>query len=402
MIVHITEPSIRSTLAALAVIALAAASGCGGESSPASSASSFGSSSTTAVVSPDLVRVRFEGTQPDESGEVESYEFIADGNRRLRYWIRSGPDAGFLVVWDGVALLTFDPREEAGYTRTDNLDDLPPMTVFFRPGTEAFNEMCPNARPLSTRSLLGRTAVRYACDKAPDADDVSADTLEPREIALDQQTGLVLANGPSVATEVTFGPPIDAETFSTALPAGAESLEPPDDEGSQPPPDGPSSRNLPLDDFRLPAVGGSGYVDRASYRGKPFVVVTGSADGIRSALRRLLPMTRGGSKPAVIGFLFALPSSDWKGSLLNPADEKSFLDSVSKTAGRFPVPVGIDVKGGAGLAITQEISGVQPWDPGFDKVVSIAMFASDGTLQRAVVADKATDADLRAWLARLS
>jgi len=50
---------------------------------------------------------------------------------------------------------------------------------------------------------------------------------------------------------------------------------------------------------------------------------------------------------AVVGFVMAVPGEDWKGSLLDPADEKAFVDSVSKSAGRFAVPVGVDINGAA-------------------------------------------------------
>ena len=93
--------------------------------------------------------------------------------------------------------------------------------------------------------------------------------------------------------------------------------------------------------------------------------MTGPADGIRAQLDRLLPMTAGGKKPAVIGLLIAIPPSDSKGSLLNPEDEKAFVDSVDKSAGRFAVPVGIDVKGAAGYPLTGGIPEMLPSEPDY-------------------------------------
>jgi len=145
-----------------------------------------------------------------------------------------------------------------------------------------------------------------------------------------------------------------------------------------------------------------GHVTDASYRGKPFVIVIGPASGIRSALGRLLPMTSRGTEPPVVGLLVAVPSSTWNGSLLNPADEKAFVDSVSSTAGRFAVSVGIDIKGSASQSITVGIPEMQPGQPGFENRVAIALVRSDGTLGPVTLADKATDAQLRNWLAGLS
>ena len=68
-------------------------------------------------------------------------------------------------------------------------------------------------------------------------------------------------------------------------------------------------------------------------------------------------MTSGGAKPTVIGVLIAVPGSDWKGSLANPEDEKTSVDSVATSSGPFAVPVGIDVKGAAVGQIVQTL----PW-----------------------------------------
>ncbi|TDO34804.1 hypothetical protein EV643_12561 [Kribbella sp. VKM Ac-2527] len=75
---------------------------------------------------------------------------------------------------------------------------------------------------------------------------------------------------------------------------------------------------------------------------------------------------------------------------------------MSKTAGRFEVPVGIDIKGAAGYAITNGVPEMQPGQPGFETLVAIAVVRSDGTIARATLASKATDAQLRNWLRELS
>ncbi|TCN28588.1 hypothetical protein EV644_1452 [Kribbella orskensis] len=216
------------------VLAVAATGGCGGQRSGG------GSASPSATVPPDLVKMR--GTAADDAG---SYELIVDGNRRFRQTILTGPDAGAYVVWDGKVMLSYDPQTDPKYQRQENLskDELPGATFFYRPGTKEFAELCPAARPLGTATVFGRTAVRYHCDKVVPAEDSPAEPMDAREIALDEQTGLVLASrGPDKLTEVTFGPVIAPDTFSTKMPPGGDSAAP----GSGPSGPGPAKTEARL------------------------------------------------------------------------------------------------------------------------------------------------------------
>jgi hypothetical protein len=382
------------------VLAVAAAGGCGGQQSGSGSALP----SATSTVSPDLVRLR--GVFTDDDGVTsESFEVIADGNRRFRLTILSGPGAGFYQVWDGKAQLLYNPDEDPKYQRIENpgKDDRPDSTFFYRPDTEEFDRICPAAKRLGTKTLFGRTAVRYHCDKVVSSEDMPP--MDAREIALDEKTGLLMVYGGSeVITEVTFGPAITADTFSTELPPGADSsvvtpegeaTEPPDGETTEVPPGGGDIGPYEIRSFRLRAVGG-GFVDGTSYRGKPFVIVAGPADGIRTALGRLLPMTRAG-KPPIVGFLLVLPAEDWKGSLLNPEDVDQLADSISKSAGTFAVPVGLDFKGVASEMFTGNLT-----VPPDLSQVTIALVASDGTFAHVTPARDVTDAKLRSWIAALS
>jgi len=142
--------------------------------------------------------------------------------------ITGGPDAGLFFVWDGVALLTHNPRDEPRYLRVEHpsKEEIPGPRLFFRPGTDAFEQICPGARRLGTKTVFGRVAVRYACDKVVPTGDVPVEEMDAREIALDEQTGLMLVNGPYVPTEVTFGPAITADTFSTKVPPGGDQIGP--------------------------------------------------------------------------------------------------------------------------------------------------------------------------------
>ena len=381
------------------VLAVAAASGCGGQQAGSGSALP----SATSTASPDLVRIR--GTFTDDESGPESFELFADGNRRFRLTMLTGRAAGYSQVWDGKVLLIYSPEEEPKYQRIEDpgTDDSPDSTFFYRPGTEKFEELCPATKRLGTKTLFGRTAVRYHCDKVESSDQPAVDA---REMALDEKTGLVMDYGAlEVITEVTFGPVIKADTFSTELPPGAgssavtpegESTDvPPDAESTDVPPGGDEVGPNEIGSFRLNAVGG-GFVDSTSYRGKPSVVVAGSADGIRSALGRLLPMTRAGKAP-LVGFLLVMPPENWKGSLLNPKDVDQLAASISKSAGTFAVPVGLDFKGAASSVFTGDIT-----VPPDLTQVTIALVASDGTFAHVTPARELTDANLRNWIDALS
>jgi hypothetical protein len=201
-------------------------------------------------------------------------------------------------------------------------------------------------------------------------------------MSLDEPTRLLLrqsgAGFTMVATEFELNPAVDADTFSTDLPAAAA------DDPARP----------KIEDFRLPRVGG-GELALADYP-KPLVIVTGSAAGIRKVLSRLLPLTHGGVKPLVIGMLIAVPGDDWKGSLLDPDDAASFAREAAAKAGTFPVPVAIDIKGAAGYQITQA-AGIEA---GQTSRTVIGFVASNGTLAEATT-ETATDEELLGQIAIL-
>jgi hypothetical protein len=317
-----------------------------------------------------------------EEGQANRVEFevIADGTRRIRI-TQVGPQqdqrAGAWTVWDGRVLSTYDPASEPKYNRTENVEADQRPAFILPEGSDEFARMCPGGRPLGTHTVLGRTAVRYAC--AASADEDTAPT--PQEISLDQATRLLLRqSGAGVtveATEFELHPAVDADTFSTDRPAGVDDLA------------GPK-----IDDLRLPQIGG-GQLALADYP-RPQVIVTGSAAGIRAVLNRLLPLTRGGVKPQVIGILIAIPGPDWKGSLLDPDDAASFATEAAKSAGTFPVPVAIDIKGAA----TDQITQAAGLEAGQASPTVIGFITSDGTLAEATT-DTATDEDLRGQIATL-
>jgi outer membrane lipoprotein-sorting protein len=330
-----------------------------------------------------VIRGRYTMTITQEGQESrQDYEVIADGDRRTRinYFGEPATDSetrrdGNWTVWDGRVVLDYNPDGDPTYTRVEatDIDGMPPVYVLVE-GSQQFRRACPDARRLGIHTVVGRTAVRYAC--AASTEDGAV--MEPHELSLDQASGLLLKDAAATVTiaasAIDLDATVDADTFSTDLPAGAQDASHPK-----------------VENFRLPRVGG-GQLALADYP-PPLVIVAGDAAGIRTTAARLLPLTHGGVKPPVIGLLVAVPPADWKGSLLNPSAAASFADQASRAAGRFPVPVGIDIKGAAGYQITQAV-GVEAGQP---NATAIGFVASDGTLALGqVVTDAATDNELRA------
>jgi len=325
-----------------------------------------------------MVRYAVSELIDDAESRVE-WEVIADGDNRVRYTIvggfnADGPAVGSYTVWDGTTLLDYSPDAYMAYKRTTHpeADQKPPGPLMARPGSAAFIDYCPDGRRTGTRSVLDRTADVYTCDPS----QAEEGQLPATEVQLDEETGLLLkAVGEDVTivvTELVFNPPITAETFSTAMPAGVEEFEP--------------------FYFRLPSVGG-GNVDTTDYVGQPLLVVTGDAAGIRAMVARLAPMT---DKP-VVGLLIAIPPPDWKGSLLNPADRRSLAAEISNQAGSFPVPVAIDFKGTAATPI----SGPAGIPLGGTRPTAVGLVRSDQGLEK-VLTEEATDELLRSQIAKLS
>jgi hypothetical protein len=383
---HSARPGHRTH----AVLAAAAAGGlllvvpgCGAGRQPpdaTTSASESSSASETSAQGLGLVKVRYALSQLVDGAESRvEWEIVADGERRVRYtsvggFNADGPTVGTFMVWDGTTLLTHDPDAYMPYQRSTHpdADQKPAGPMLARPGSAAFTGYCPDARRTGTRSVLGRTAVVYTCD----ASQAEEGQLPATEMQLDQATGLVLKlageDGTITVTDLVFNPPITADTFSTAMPAGVEEFEP--------------------FYFRLPQVGG-GEVDTTYYVGRPLLVVTGDAAGIRAMVARLAPLT---DKP-VLGLLIAIPPPDWQGSLLNPADRRSLAAEVSKQAGSYPVPVAIDFKGAAAAPI----SGTAGIPLGGTRPTAVGLVRSDQGLAK-VLTEHATDTELRRQIANLS
>jgi hypothetical protein len=363
----------------LAVLMVATGCGTGASTAGSSSGSSPTASSSVSGSSPPstgdvgVIRLRWVvSTVVDGMESRLEYQVLTDLTRS-RYTVTGatnwdGPGVGFTQVWDGKTLLTYDPDAQPKYTRDTTPDPTEVPQFVEEPGSASFRQGCPQARRLGPTTILRRPATRYQCAAIADPDGSS---MSAHQLVLDDATGLLLQAGMGdKLVDFTVHVPAKADTFSTEIPAGGSELG-------------------PLQDFRLYRVGG-GKIALADYRGRPLLVVTGDAAGIRAMLTRLAPITGNGTKPQVIGLLIAIPPEGWKGSLLNPADERSLAAEVSKAAGSFPVPVGIDFKGAASYQISQQ-TGVQP---GGTSPTAVGLVRSDGTLLQ-VLTETATDAALR-------
>lgn len=327
-----------------------------------------------------VIRGRYTMIMRQDGQEFrQEYEVIADGDRRVRINYFGKPESdwekrtdGSWIVWDGRVLLDHNPAGDPAYTRVEgkDIDGRPPVYVLGK-GSPHFPRACPDARRLGTHIVLARTAVRYACVASTEDGGIP----ETHEMSLDQATGLILHDAAGtytiVASEVEPNATVDKGTFSTDMPAGAEDAAHPR-----------------IEDFRLPRVGG-GELALADYP-PPLLIVTGDAAGIRTTVARLLPLTKDGVKPRVIGLLIATPPRDWKGSLLNPSDAASFAEEASKAAGRFPVPVAVDIKGAVGYQIAER-AGVEA---GQTRPTTVGFVASNGTLAHTAT-QAATDDELR-------
>ena len=372
-----------------ATVATLLLAGCGNDGSDTQRKGEQGGATTTTGAEPaasgDAFLVRYSVEASDPDGDLnQRLEVIVDGDR-VRYTVIEGGDEGaadgFRTTWDGTTLLVHDPEGQPVDTRVvgPNTDEYgsPPVFVF-QTGSEAFQKACSKARPAGTVTFLGRTGQRHSC--AATADDSGAST-EAHEMTLDRETGLLLrdiSRGLSVvATTITLDPHIDETTFSTELPDGAVN--------------GPQ-----LADFRLPRVGG-GTLARSDYRDGALIVAIGEAKGIRRLLDLLAPVTRNGTRPPVVAMLNAVPPDGWTGTLLNDEDVAAFIRSVSKTAGTFAVPVGIDIKGAA----ASELRSYEQMQAGLSIVVAVE---SGGRIDFTTTDEElaASDTALRAWIAENS
>jgi hypothetical protein len=136
--------------------------------------------------------------------------------------LEDDPPTHWLVIYDGDRLYAHLTDFKDPYQVYDSPDDVGGefydyvRSWVLLPGSARLAEACPAAQPIGTRSILGRTAVGYRCERS------RAEMVTAREMWVDRTTGLVLQAGRVVADQVDPDPQIDASTFSTTPPEGVD------------------------------------------------------------------------------------------------------------------------------------------------------------------------------------
>lgn len=367
------SPVLATTATVVALTVVGCASGA---DRPRADQSSTPSASASDL---DSVRVlyRYEERIDGQRSRID-WEVVTGQAHRIRATITGGfntdgPAIGTYFVYDGKVLLTYEPDGNPKYYLTNHpaKSDMPPALVVARPDSKALARLCPKAQRRHKETIRGRSAVSYTC--APTA--VQKEEGASVDLVVDSATGLVLRAGPLTVRQLEFNPPTTAATFSTALP---------DNRGYQ-----------PLKTFRVPRVGG-GQLALNDYRGRPLVVITGHAAGIRTLAARLATPTDHGQAPPVIALLIAIPPDNWNGSLLNPDDVSALATTISRQVGDLGIPTGIDFKGAAGRSISLP-AGISPQE---SRPAAVGFIRSDGTLVK-VLTERASTAQLAQQVARL-
>lgn len=318
---------------ATAGVLLVVLGGCGG-------APSGGSGSD-----PEAVHVRYRSVQEggDSGGVPQSQDVIAQGDRfRMSIAEVAAPqDVQQTVVWDGRDLLLIE-GQDASREANPPLDQRPP-SFFLRVGDATFDRLCPDASKVGPARVAGRSGTLYSCPAHGSGDG----TTEAAQITVDDETGLLLrtvARSSSMeAVEVDTDVHVDATTFSTEIPSA---LRGPDDATDA------SGNPLPLMSADSIPKAGGGQLLLADVRHGPSLVVIGELAGVTEMLAQVLPRTSGGTAPRVYVLLNPIlfdegTTGDPELSLATEEGTKRLLEKVSAQVADVPVPVGIDIKGGA-------------------------------------------------------
>jgi hypothetical protein len=177
-----------------------------------------------AVASPSrAVEVRYslqgqEGAEPPR-GRVD---VISAGSSHVRLHLRVPGVAESVYVYDGHRLLVHDTGSPASYRLYPAAGGRPEALAAVRswrldPAGGDFARLCKGAERMAREmAIAGRTAVGYHCG-APKRQHGGERTLW-----LDRETGVLLKNDAFRARAVNLSPEVDASTFSTDLPPGAE------------------------------------------------------------------------------------------------------------------------------------------------------------------------------------
>ena len=330
-----TAQRTKSGRVVLAGVGLAVlmASGCGpGQTSDGSSGGR-------------AVQVRYESVHEggESGGTPQVMQVVAEGDR-FRMSVSDGatPDDAYqTLVWDGRTLLLLEGEDAS---REENPPaDQRPTSYFMRAGDATFDRACHGGVQQGSAQVAGRSGTVYACP-AQGAGDTAP---ESSQVTLDDETGLLLrrvsASSRMEAVEVELGVDVDQSTFSTEIPDGMAGPEDGTDDSGAP---------LPLTAADTVPKAGGGDLQLAEVRHGPSLVVIGELPGVADMLTLVLPKTKEGVAPRVYVLLNPIPFTEDEPensdlSLATEEGTKKLIAKVSSEVANVPVPVGIDIKGGA-------------------------------------------------------
>jgi hypothetical protein len=331
---------------------------------------------------------RFEGGEG--GGAAQLLDVVAQEDR-FRMAVRDAAtqeDPYQVMVWDGSTMLLLEG--EAASREQDPPPDQRPPSFFVRVGDASFEARCPGGSRTGSAQVAGRAGTVYACPAGSEGDGAD----ETSQITIDDATGLLLRttspSGHMTAVEVEIGVPVDAGTFATDIPAD---MRGPEDEV------GEHGEPLPLTGVDGVPLAGGGELRLDDVRSGPSLVVIGELPGVTAMLAQVLPRTARGTAPPVYVLLNPIPFEgegvEHDLSLATEEGTRQLLDAVSAQVAGVPVPVGIDIKGGAAgedLRSFDELMAGTTVLAGIDETGALALRLTDDDL--AVSGD-----ELDAWIA---
>jgi hypothetical protein len=280
----------------------------------------------------------------EAGGVPQRLQVIAQGERfRMSLSDPATPGEVYqTVVWDGESMLLIEGQDAS--REQDPPAEQRPTSFVLRAGDATFEMLCPGGERGGSARVAGRAGTVYSCPAHGTGDAA----VEASTITLDDETGLLLRTVATAshleALEVEVGVDVDEETFSTQIPAGMRGPEDATDDSGKP---------LPLTAADSVPLAGGGELKMADIRRGPSLVVIGELPGVTAMLAKVLPETGQGKAPRVFVLLNPIPfdegepdnSTDFP--LATEEGTKKLIDQVSAQVRDVPVPVGIDIKGGA-------------------------------------------------------
>ena len=292
------------------------------------------------------ISVRYESVQEggEAGGALLVQDVIAQGEQfRMSLSDAATPDEVYqTLVWDGESMLLLEGQDASREQHPPA--DQRPTSFFLQVGDASFEQLCPGGERGGSARVAGRVGTVYSCPAHGTGDAA----VESSTITLDDETGLLLRSvaGSShlEAVQVEVGVDVDEDTFSTQIPAGMRGPEDATDDSGQP---------LPLTATDSVPRAGGGELQMEDIRHGPSLVVIGEQPGITAMLATILPKTGQGQAPRVFVLLNPIlfddgePDNSTDFSLATEEGTKKLIDQVSAQVRNVPVPVGIDIKGGA-------------------------------------------------------